>query len=52
MVTELTRAVNYLTGNFDQPIRLEMLATCAAVDVDTLTVIGFMRIGGYFAFLF
>ena len=41
----LFRAVNYFTGNFDQPIKLEILATGAAVNVDSLTVIGFMRIG-------
>ena len=46
MVTELIRAVNYYTGNFDQPIKLEILATGAAVDVDSLAGIGFMRIGG------
>ena len=40
------RAVNYFTGNFDQPIKLEILATGAAVDVNSLTVIGFIRRGG------
>ena len=51
MVTKLIRAVSYFTGNFDQPIRLEILATGAGVNVDPLTLIGFMRIGGYiFAF--
>ena len=44
MVTELIRAVNYFTGIFNQTIKLEMLATGAEVDVDSLTVIGFMRI--------
>ena len=45
MVTELTRAVNFFTGNFDQPqpIKLELLATGPVVDVDSLTVIGIMR---------
>ena len=46
MVTELIRAVNHFTGNFDQPIKLEIFATGAAVDVASLVVIGFMRIGG------
>ena len=45
MVTGLIRAVNYFTGNFDKPIKLEILATGAAVDVDSLTVFGFMRLG-------
>ena len=46
MVTELIRAVNYFTGNFEQPIKLEILATEAVVDVDSLTVIGLMRVDG------
>ena len=46
MVTELIKAVNYFIGNFYQPIKFEILATGAAVDVDSLTVIGFMRLGG------
>ena len=45
MVTGLIRTVNYFTDNFDQPIKLEILATGAAADVDSLTVIGFMRLG-------
>ena len=44
MVTELIRAANYFTGNFQQPIKFEILATGASVDVDSLTVVGFMRI--------
>ena len=47
MVIELTRTINYFTGNFHQPIKLEILATGAAVDVDSLTVIVFMRKGGF-----
>ena len=43
MVTELIRAVKYFTGSFDHPIKVEILAT---VDVDSLTVNEFMRIGG------
>ena len=35
-------AVNHFTGKLKQPIKLEILATGAAVDVDSLTVIGFM----------
>ena len=35
MVTELIRAVNYFTGNFQQPIKFELLATGAAVDVNS-----------------
>ena len=46
MVTELIRAVNHFTDKFKQPITLEILATGAAVDVDSLIVIGFMRICG------
>ena len=46
MATELIRAVNRSIGKFKQPIKLEILATGAAVDVDSLTVIGFMRRGG------
>ena len=46
MVTELISAGNYFIDSFDQPIKLEILATGAAEDVDSLTVIGFMRIGG------
>ena len=42
MVTELIKAVNYFTGKFE----LDMLATGATVDVDFLTVLGFMRKGG------
>ena len=42
MVNELIRAVNYFPGNCQKPIKLEILAT---VDVDSLTVIGFMRKG-------
>ena len=40
--------VNYFTGNFDQPIKLGILATGATVDVASLTVIGSMRIDGKF----
>ena len=36
---------HYFTGNFDKPIKLEILATGAAVHVDSLTVLGFMRLG-------
>ena len=50
MVTELITAVNYFTGDFNQPIKLEILITEAAVDVDSLTVIGFMRIYYYFGY--
>ena len=38
MVTELIRAVNYFPGNICQPV-----STGAPVDVDSLTVFGFMR---------
>ena len=43
-VTELIRAVNHFTGKLKQPIKLEILATGAAVDVVSLEVIEFMRI--------
>ena len=43
MVTELIRPVNHYTGNFQQPIKLKILATGAAVAVDSLDVIGLMR---------
>ena len=42
----LIRPVNYFTGKFQQPIKLEILATVPAINVDSMTVIGFMRIGG------
>ena len=45
MATELMRAVNYCTGK-DQPIKVEILAKESAVDVEPLTVIGFMRTDG------
>ena len=48
MVTELIRTVNHFTGIFHQPIKLEILPTGAGVDVDSLTVIGQMRICGLF----
>ena len=48
MATELIRAVNHFTGEFQQPIKLEILATGAAIDVDSLAFIGFMRISGLF----
>ena len=38
------RAVNYFLGNCQKPIKLEILATGASVDVDSLAVIGFMRV--------
>ena len=40
MVIVLIRAVNLFTGNCQKPIKLEILATGAGVDVDSLTVIG------------
>ena len=46
MVTDLIGAVNNFTGKSQQPIILEILATRAAVDVDSLTVTGFIRIDG------
>ena len=46
MVIELIKAVNYFPGNICQPIKLKIIATRAAVDVDSSTVIGFMRKGG------
>ena len=46
MATELIRDVNHFPGSVDQPIKLEILATGAAVDVDSLIAIGFMRKGG------
>ena len=49
MVTERIKAVNYFTGYFDQPIKLEILATGATVYVDSLAAVGFMRIGGLFS---
>ena len=42
MVTEL-RAVKYFTDSFDQLIKLEILAIGDVVDVNSLTVIGFMN---------
>ena len=42
MVTELLSAVNRFAGNFQKPIKLEVLAVGAAVYVVTLAVIGFM----------
>ena len=33
-------------ANFHQPIKLKILAIGVAVDVDSLTVIGIMRLGG------
>ena len=45
MVTELIRAVNCFTGK--QPIKLEILDTEAAVDVDSLALIEFMKINLY-----
>ena len=44
MVTELTRAVSHFTGKFKMTIKLEILATGAAADVDSLSVVGFIRI--------
>ena len=46
MVNELRRAVNHFTGKFKRPIRLETSATGGAADVDSLDVVGFMRIYG------
>ena len=46
IVIKLIRAVNYFPGNICQPIKLEVIATRAIVDVDSLTVIGYMRKGG------
>ena len=42
----LIRPVNYFTGKFHQPIKLEILTTVAALIVDSMTIIGFMRIDG------
>ena len=47
MVTYLIRAVNHFTGKSQQPIRLELIDTA---DVDSIVVIGIMRIDGLFAF--
>ena len=33
-------------ANLHQPIKLKILAIGVAVDVDSLAVIGFMRLGG------
>ena len=46
MVAELIRAANFFAGYFDQPIKLEIITTVAVVDFDSLTAVGFMRIGG------
>ena len=46
IVTEGIRAVNHFIGKFKQQIILQILATRAPEDVDSLVVIGFMRIGG------
>ena len=46
------RAVNYFPGNRQKPIILEILATRAAVDVDSLTVIGFMSKSAAAKFVF
>ena len=43
------RTVNYFTGIFQQPIKLELLASGASVDVDSLAVIEIMRITGVFS---
>ena len=45
MVTERIRAVNHFTGNVKQQIILQILATGAAKYVDSLVVIGLMKIG-------
>ena len=50
MVIELIRTVNYFAGIFQQPIKLEISATSAAVDPgaavdnDSLAVIRIIRI--------
>ena len=46
MVSDLIRAVNHFTGKLEQPIKFEILATGAAVNVDLLMDFGFMRMGG------
>ena len=46
MVIKLIRAVNCFLGNICRPIKLEIIATGAGVDVVSLTVIGFMRKSG------
>ena len=44
-MTMLIIAVNLFTGNLQQPIKQEIFHTGAAVVVDSLADIGFMRIG-------
>ena len=44
MVPELIRAFIYFVGKFDQPIKLEIVATGVTVDVDSLIAIGFMTV--------
>ena len=46
MVNWPDKTCQLFIGYFDQPIRLEILATVAAVDDDSLTAVGFMRICG------
>ena len=38
------RAVNYFTGNFDQPIKLETFATWPTANVSSMTFVEFMKI--------
>ena len=40
------RAVNHFTGNFDQPIKLEIFAAWPAADVGSMTFAEFMRMCG------
>ena len=46
---ELIRPIYCFTGNLDQPIKLKILVTGAAVGCDSLTVTGLMKFG-YFSF--
>ena len=46
MVTEPIRAVNHIPGDFQKPIKLEILSTGASVTVASMIVVGFMRICG------
>ena len=45
-VTELIRAVSYFPGNYQKPIKLEILAIVVSVGVDSLTFIGSMMKDG------
>ena len=48
LITKLIIAVNHITGSFRQPIKFGISTTEAALDIDSLTAFGIMRIGGEF----